>query len=278
MKTILVDPSLCIQCCDCQIACKDEHCDNDWSPLAAPQEEGQFWIQVRERQVASGSRMRQERVPVMCQQCKDAPCIAAAQAAGHPEAVYRRDDGIVIFDTEKARGCHEVMDACPYGVVYWNDVLDLPQKCTMCAHLLDAGWERPRCVAACPRDALRFVDTSELEPQNMYAPLEHLHSEYGTNPTVAYVNIPKPFVAGEVYSPVKNRCLDDVTVMLTNEATLQRWETKTDYFGEFKVEGISDGYYTLELEKEGYGRKRVERLDVRGALNTGSIALYETPC
>ena len=69
-----------------------------------------------------------------------------------------------------------------------------------------------------------------------------------------------------------------MTVMLTNEATLQRWETKTDYFGEFKVEGISDGYYTLELEKEGYGRKRVERLDVRGALNTGSIALYETPC
>lgn len=277
MKTIVVDPSLCIQCCDCQIACKDEHCDNDWSPIAAPQAEGQFWVQVRENQVGSGQRMRLERVPVMCQQCADAPCIAAAEAAGHPEAAYRRDDGIVIFDAEAARGVRELMDACPYGAVYWNDELELPQKCTMCAHLLDAGWERPRCVAACPRDALRFVDVEELAPEKTYAPVERLHPEYGTHPTVAYVNLPRPFIAGEVYSPSEERCLDRVALTLENEATGEQWRAETDFFGEFKIEGIQDGFYALALDKPGYTPKRVTHLEVRGALNAESIPLYKAP-
>ena len=112
----------------------------------------------------------------------------------------------------------------------------------------------------------------------MYAPLEHLHSEYETNPSVAYVNIPKPFIAGEVYSPTEERCLDDVSLTLVNESTLQKWNAKTDYFGEFKIEDISDGSYTLILDKEGYEGKRIERLEVHGALNAGSIALYRTPC
>lgn len=274
MKTMVVDPSLCIQCCNCQIACKDEHCDNDWSPIAAMQPEGQFWVQVRERQVASGSRMKLQRVPVMCQQCADAPCIAAAKAAGRPEAAYRRADGVVIFDTEAAKGCRELMDACPYGAVYWNEELDLPQKCTMCSHLIDAGWERPRCVAACPRDALRYVDVAELEPGSLYAPLERLHPEFGTHPTVAYVNLPKPFIAGEVYSPAEERCLELVSLTCVNEATGARYEAQTDYFGEFRIEGLEDGFYALELDKPGYLRKRVSRLEVRGALNAGSIPLY----
>lgn len=278
MKTIVVDPSLCIQCCDCQIACKDEHCDNDWSPIAAPQSEGQFWVQVREKQVGSGCRMRQERVPVMCQQCADAPCIAAANEAGHPEAAYRREDGVVIFDAEKARGCRELMDACPYGAVYWNVELDLPQKCTMCAHLIDAGWERPRCVAACPRDALRYIDANEVSSGGLYASVERLHPEYGTHPTVAYVNLPRPFVAGEVYSPSEGKCLDRVSLALENEVTGQRWSGKTDFFGEFKIEGVEDGFYTLELDKSGYTPKQVKRLEVRGALNAESIPMYKAPC
>lgn len=37
MKAILVDISKCNGCFNCQIACKDEHVDNDWSPYAKPQ-------------------------------------------------------------------------------------------------------------------------------------------------------------------------------------------------------------------------------------------------
>lgn len=273
MKTILVDPSLCIQCCNCQISCKDEHCDNDWSPIAATQPEGQFWIKVREEQVASGSRMKLNRVPVMCQHCEQCTLVDLA-----PEAVHRREDGIVIIDPNTARGNEALRDACPYGAVYWNDELDVAQKCTMCAHLLDAGWDEPRCVNACPMDALRFVDEGDLEPEKLYAPLERLNPEFGTLPAVAYVNLPKAFVAGSAYSPAENKCLDGVSVTLTQPATGRSWKAATDLFGEFKIGGLADGLYALELDKPGYDAKVLTRLEVRGALNVGDIRLYKTPC
>ena len=84
-------------------------------------------------------------LPQPCQHCEDAACIKAAKNG----AVYRRDDGIVIIDSEKAKGQKDLVDSCPYGSIYWNDELATAQKCTMCAHLLDDGW-KPRPVASRP--------------------------------------------------------------------------------------------------------------------------------
>jgi Fe-S-cluster-containing dehydrogenase component len=271
MKTILIDPSRCLQCCNCQNACKDEHVDNEWLPYAAKQGKGQFWIQIRESQAASGTRMRLNRVPVPCQHCADAPCIAAANGA-----IYRRDDGIVIIDPQKAKGIKGLAEACPYGAIYWNAELDLAQKCTLCAHLLDAGWEKPRCVTACPVDALSFVEAKDLSPENTYAPLEELHPEYNTSPTVAYVNVPKPFIAGAVYSPNEDLCLEGVNIKVERATDERVYTTKTDFLGEFRVAGLNPGYYTLYLEKSGYSPKRIAKLDVRSALNVQEVKLYPT--
>ena len=41
----------------------------------------------------------------------------------------------------------------PIDAIYMNDALQIAQKCTGCAHLLDAGWTEPRCVDACPTGA-----------------------------------------------------------------------------------------------------------------------------
>ena len=76
-------------------------------------------------------------------------------------AVYRRDDGLIVIDPEKARGQRAIAEACPLGMVYWNEELEAPQKCTGCAHLLDDGWAEPRCVDACATGALRYVDADE---------------------------------------------------------------------------------------------------------------------
>ena len=81
--------------------------------------------------------------------------------AAAPEAVYRRDDGLVIVDPEKAHGLRELVEACPYGAIYYNEELDMPQKCTGCAHLVDAG-ELPHCVDVCPHEALRFGDEEDF--------------------------------------------------------------------------------------------------------------------
>jgi Fe-S-cluster-containing dehydrogenase component len=272
MKTLFIDPARCIQCCNCQNACKDEHCDNDWSPIAAPQGAGQFWIQVRERQSGAGSRMRLERLPVPCQHCASPACAAACPQA----AIKTRPDGIVLIDAALCDGCGACLEACPYGAVYLNASAGIAQKCTLCAHLLDAGWDRPRCVAACPVDALSYLDEADLSEDKLYAPLEQLLPEAGCGPRVAYVNLPKPFVAGAAYSPNEDRCLENVSVKLEGAANGQTYHTKTDFLGEFRIKDVACGIYALHLEKDSYAPKRIARLDVHDGVNVEEIRLYPT--
>jgi ferredoxin len=140
--------------------------------------------------------------------------------------------------------------------------------------LLDAGWEQPRCVTACPTDALSYVDETELSAANLYAPLERLNPEFGTQPHAAYVNIPKPFIAGAVYSPNEDLCLEGVNVKVELGADGSIRTTKTDFLGEFSIGNLVPGYYTLYFEKDGYAPKRVAKLDANQALNVEEIKLY----
>lgn len=270
MKTFLIDAAKCIDCRNCQTACKDEFCDNDWSPLAALQGPRQYWIHILNHEVGDGERVRMDRIPLVCQQCADAPCMKAAQDG----AAYRREDGIVIFDLEKAKGQRAIMDACPYGVVYWNEELDVPQKCIMCAHLTDAG-RLPRCVNACPTDALRFVDTDDLGSEElMPKPLELLHPEYGTEPQVLYQELPRPFIAGETCTGDGRDVLDDVTVVATHQILGCTYATQSDAFGEFMLEGLEPGYYTISFSKDGFDGKTLHNMDASESLNVESVRLY----
>src|SRR5208282_1135488 len=92
--------------------------------------------------------------------------------------------------------------ACPYGVIFWNEARNIPQKCTFCAHLLDDGWKEPRCVEVCPTGALVFGDlsdpNSEISQLHRNNVVEDLHPEYGMKPLVSYLGLPRRFVAGEV--------------------------------------------------------------------------------
>ena len=48
-KVFVVDVAKCSGCYNCQLACKDENCENDWMPYSKPQPKtGQFWIKVHE--------------------------------------------------------------------------------------------------------------------------------------------------------------------------------------------------------------------------------------
>ncbi|MBQ1516363.1 MAG: oxidoreductase, partial [Lachnospiraceae bacterium] len=135
-KVFVIDVARCSGCHNCQLACKDEHCGNDWRPYAAPQPPtGQFWCKVTDHPRGTIPKVKIHYIPVLCNHCADAPCIAAAENG----AVYRREDGLVVIDPEKAAGQKAIAEACPYGAVYWNEELSLPQKCTGCAHLLDHG-------------------------------------------------------------------------------------------------------------------------------------------
>lgn len=150
-KVFIFDAAKCNGCRNCQLACKDEHVDNEWLPYAKPQPDtGQFWTSMEEIIRGQVPKVKVSYVMHRCQHCDNAPCMKAA-----PDAVYKREDGLVIIDPVKAEGKRELVDACPYGAIFWNEELSIPQKCTGCAHLVDEG-ELPHCVDVCPHEALRL--------------------------------------------------------------------------------------------------------------------------
>jgi ferredoxin len=93
--------------------------------------------------------------------------------------------------------------ACPYGAIWWNEELNLPQAWTFDAHLLDRGWSAPRCVQSCPTGALRAIKATDEEMAALAGAerLEPLQPELGTHPRVYYRNLyryTKLFVGGSV--------------------------------------------------------------------------------
>lgn len=121
---------------------------------------GPLFIYVRDGKILRTTPIVFDEEDAPSWHCDDAPCIAAA-----PDAVRKREDGIVIIDPELARGRREIVDACPYGAVWWNEYKQVPQHWIFDAHLLDAGWSEPRCVTVCATGALRSVCLEDGEMQ-----------------------------------------------------------------------------------------------------------------
>jgi tetrathionate reductase subunit B len=268
MKAMVIDIDICNGCYNCQVACKDEHVANDWSPIAKPQPDtGQFWVKVTDLVQGTSPKVRVRYMHHICQHCEDAPCATACVS----KAIYRRDDGIVIIDPSKCTGGRQCLDACPYGVIYFNRDLNIAQKCTFCAHLLDDGWKEPRCVDACPTGALRFGEEEDLKAYIDVADV--LHPEYNLKTMVYYKGLPnKYFVAGAVFDPEADECLENCKVTLIGaDGTTD--SLQTDEFGDFWFERREPGTYSLKVEKEGYLGRIIEDIEVGKDVNVGDIEL-----
>jgi Fe-S-cluster-containing dehydrogenase component len=259
--SLLIDVTRCTGCHNCFLACRDEHYGNDYPPYSAAQPlNGQFWMQVKEVERGVYPRPKLDYVPTPCMHCENAPCIDAAKDG----AVYRRDDGIVVIDPVKAKGQEQIAPACPYRVVFWNAELELPQKCTLCAHRLDAGDKQPRCSESCPTGAMVFgdLDNPDAEISRRCAELgtEVLHPEYEAKPLIRYFGLPTRFVAGEVVlDDADDACAEGVKVVLEGEGV--RRETASDAFGEFEFEGLAQrGCYRVLVQHPGYA---AQALDVK---------------
>jgi len=249
---LVIDVNKCSGCYNCYLACRDEYCGNDYPPYSLAQPyTGHFWMRQIERERGKYPKVKVAYTPLPCMHCDDALCIKAAQDG----AVYRRPDGIVIIDPEKSKGQKNLLSACPYRVIYWNEEKNIPQKCTLCAHLLDAGWKEPRCVEACPTGALTFGDlddpNSEVSKLAASGKAEILHPEYEMKEKVTYIGLPKRFVAGSVVLGDKDECAENVSVTLTGEG--EKKTVKTDNYGDFEFEGLpEDKEYSVKIECPGY--------------------------
>ncbi len=196
---LIIDVALCQGCNNCFLACKDEHTGNDWPGYTRPQSDhGERWIQLPCHERGQYPIIDVAYRPTPCTHCADAPCVARSDGA-----ISKRADGIVLIDPEKAAGREDLVEACPYGAIVWSEESQAPQKCTLCAHLLDIGWTKPRCVQACGPGALSFVweTDHEFEKRAQQEGVDTLHPGSPERTSVCYKNLARYdscFIAGSV--------------------------------------------------------------------------------
>lgn len=247
---LIVDVAECNNCNNCTLALKDELSDNDYPGYsAAIPKHGSSLIQIQSKTRGSGTQIDSVNVPSMCNHCDDAPCVKQGNGA-----VKKRPDGIVLFDPIECKGRRDLIDACPYGAVHWNEELQLPQNWFFDAHLLDEGWAEPRCVSVCPTGALQSKSASdeEMDQYRREHDLEYLGSVEGTRPRVYYKNLYRlnsVFIAGCLVSKSSDDLISNASVQLLRDGELVQ-HTETDDFGEFKFDRLvpHSGPYSVRID------------------------------
>lgn len=171
----VLDQDRCIGCHACTTACKSEN----EVPLGVTR------TYVKSAEVGTFPHVRRAFQVTRCNQCADAPCVAACPTG----AMFRRPDGIVDFDKEICIGCKACIAACPYDAIFINPEDNSAEKCNLCAHRLDIGLE-PACVSVCPTQAILVGDlndpSSEVARIVTREPVAVRRPEKGTRPGLFY--------------------------------------------------------------------------------------------
>ena len=135
LRSLLIDAGKCTGCVQCELACSLEN-EGIFNPAKSRiriftfHQEGRF-------------------VPYTCTQCAEAWCM---QACPVDAIAYDADTGAKIILESVCVGCKVCTIACPFGTVNYNSDTGKVVKCDLC------GGD-PQCAAACPTDAITYVDS-----------------------------------------------------------------------------------------------------------------------
>jgi Fe-S-cluster-containing dehydrogenase component len=141
----LLDLHRCVGCGACVLACRIENGRVTASP----------WRRVLPLNLRRYDAGPTYFLSVACHHCDEPACLR-----GCPSGAYeKRADGVVLHHEERCLGCRYCEMTCPFGAPQFDANRGVMSKCHLCAHRTDAG-RAPACVAACPTEALQYVDTA----------------------------------------------------------------------------------------------------------------------
>jgi Fe-S-cluster-containing hydrogenase component 2 len=133
-KMILVDQEKCTGCRQCEMVCSVFH-----EGVSNP---------TRSRIHIIKWDMQGFYLPMVCQQCEQAPCMSVCPV----NAICREEElSRVVVDDEVCIKCKLCLVVCPFGGMGYDIVANRVIKCNFC----DGD---PECVRFCDTGALQFVD------------------------------------------------------------------------------------------------------------------------
>lgn len=165
-KSVLVDIRKCIACRACQVACKrwnDREAENttlnatpglEWTNPSDLSPQTYTYIRFVGR--GKGDSFKWHFIKIQCNHCLEPGCASVCPT----KALYKTEEGPVLYDKEKCIGCKYCVSGCPFDVPRFDEERRIIEKCTFCADRLAEGFE-PACVAACPTDALVMYEREE---------------------------------------------------------------------------------------------------------------------
>lgn len=248
---LIINVGRCENCYNCVIAERDEHVGNDYPGYAAPASlASEAPIRILRRVQGAAPMVETTYLPVMCNHCDDAPCMKVGG-----DAITKRADGIVVIDPVKAKGRKDIVRACPYKAIVWNEEQQLPQTWIFDAHLLDSGWKGPRCQQVCPTDVFEVVklDDAAMQEKARKEGLRVLLPKTNAKPRVYYRGLARwdtCFIGGSV-STNENGVVDCVAgaeVALVHNGNRMA-VTYSDAFGDFRFGNLAadSGHYRIEI-------------------------------
>lgn len=182
-----IDLPKCIGCHACTIACKSEH--------EIPVSVNRCWVKTVEK--GSFPDTKRFFLPVLCNQCDDAPCVTICPT----NTLFKRRDGIVDFNSDSCIGCRACMAACPYDQIFIDPNTHTAEKCNFCANRVENKLQ-PACVSVCPTECRIFGDlddpSSEVAQIIARQAVTVRRPEKGTKPKIFYIGAEQAAIQPEV--------------------------------------------------------------------------------
>lgn len=217
-----IDLDRCTGCEACVVACRAENNIATAGEKEAARGRATHWIRVERYWEGEFPDVRVKFVPVLCQQCDEAPCEPVCPTY----ASYHSSEGLNGQAYNRCIGTRYCANACPYNVRFFNffnpmwekplhlqlnpDVsvreVGVMEKCTFCVQRIKSaeiqakaeerglrdGELQPACVQSCPARAMIFGDlndpSSEVSRLARSQRGTRLLEDLGTKPKVLYLH------------------------------------------------------------------------------------------